>query len=106
MEVYECCPLHIGAFLLSLVGCGSNASRGFVAASSRKKNIVKFENREQNVWFATLNAIEAIRAGELDSLAPEQWEHLGLSKRSKQLEIEQLAHIMRRRGHRWQWMLS
>jgi len=105
MEVYACNPLHIGAFLLSLVGCGTNASRGFIVASSRKKNIVEFENREQNIWFLTLSAVEAIRGGEFDSLAPEQWELLGLGKRSKQLEIEQLAHIMRRRGHRWQWML-
>ena len=104
LEVYGCSPLHIGAFLLSLVGCGGNASIGFVNASL--DDGFESDNVDQQMWLETLNAIEALRSGNLDLLNEDQWALIGLGSRDNRLELEGIAHVLRRRGHQWGWMLA
>jgi hypothetical protein len=103
LEVYGCNPYHIGSFLLSIIGCGSDASLGLVAFSQSIATLPQ-EGKEKK-WSSALHLIEAVRTNSLEEVNEFLWEQLGFTSLETRIELEGVAHQIKRRGHSWGWLL-
>jgi hypothetical protein len=104
LEIYDCEPLHVSALALSACGCGRDAAFGTVGYSSSDP-FGMTTNEYQRRWLAAFTVVEMVRVGKIKEIDARYWEILGFTHERDRFDLDDLARLVIRRGHGWNWIL-
>ena len=106
-KLYNCDPLYVSACLLTAVGCGGDSALGLISYTSGRADHDEDQpsNEDQKQWYTLIKVLELVRLNRSEEVQEEEWLCLGFSERADRQEVEDLIHLIKRRGHGWRWLL-
>jgi hypothetical protein len=110
LEVYECAPLHVSAFLLSASGVGMDAALGIIQFEDSKikdksnEFLVNAKAVYLNRWKSILEIIEYARFGKITEVPEATWMKFASITEAEILYIEDLCEELKHKSDTWNWM--
>lgn len=101
-NIYECEPLQVGAFILSVSGCGRDAAYGTAAYSSERQSP---QDEFQKHWLSAFAICEHVRTNTIEEIPNDAWEDMNFKTDEQREMLTQEVKGAIRRGHDWGWIL-